>query len=125
MPDEPRAPGGGAHGGRSKYEQYDLEARVVGTGEFASGTGELKKPGGGSGRMHRHTAIVVSLIHADERGGARLETRVLSFRLRAGDPLGWRYWVTRIGNCRHVVGALMTEYATRLKVGYSRLGRPN
>ena len=39
MPDELRAPGG--QGGRSKYEQYDLEARrPVGVDEFASDTAE-------------------------------------------------------------------------------------
>lgn len=108
MPDELRAPGGGARSTRSKYEQYDLEARrpVLGADEFASDTaesadlsdeGELdhpilyrspnpnhgmqgsgeptrqhvvqttKKPGGGYGRMHRHTASIASLIRADER----------------------------------------------------------
>lgn len=105
MPDELRTPG---HGGRSKYEQYDLEARrpVPGLDEFASDTAEsvdlsdegdqdhpilyrspnlnhadahegepvklhaasaTKKPGGGPGRMHRHTASIASLIRADER----------------------------------------------------------
>ncbi|KAG6373540.1 PAP2-domain-containing protein [Boletus reticuloceps] len=109
MPNELRAPGGSAHGGRSKYALYDLEARrpIVGADEFASDTaesadlsdeGELdhpilyrspnpthvgvqdhggpvrqhtvqvtKKPGVGSGRMHRHTASIASLIRADER----------------------------------------------------------
>ncbi|KAG9312561.1 PAP2-domain-containing protein [Chiua virens] len=39
MPDELRGKGG--HGGRSKYEQYDLEARrLVGMDEFASDTAE-------------------------------------------------------------------------------------
>ena len=106
MPDELCAPGG--HGGRSKYEQYDLEARrPVGVDEFTSDTAEsadlsdegdqdhpilyrspnlnhaggqgqgepvklhaapaTKKSGGGSGRMHRHTASIASLIRADER----------------------------------------------------------
>ena len=106
MPDELRALGGGAHGSRSKYEQYDLEARrPIGVDEFASDTAEsasdegepdhpilyrspnpnhaggqshgepirqhvvqaTKKSGGGSGRMHRHTASIASLIRADER----------------------------------------------------------
>lgn len=106
MPDELRTPSG-AHRARSKYEQYDLEARrpVLGADEFASDTAEsvdlsdegepdhilyrspnpnhagvqgqgepirqhaaqgTKKPGG-SGRMHRHTASIASLIRADER----------------------------------------------------------
>ncbi|KIJ67224.1 hypothetical protein HYDPIDRAFT_148707 [Hydnomerulius pinastri MD-312] len=106
MPDELR--GNGGQGGRSKYEQYDLEARrsrgLMGADEFASDTAESadlsdegeeesimyrspnpnggqfqgqnqaqseatsKKPSGpGSGRTHRHTASIASLIRADER----------------------------------------------------------
>ena len=91
MPDELR-PAGRV---RSKYEQYDLEARRPVADEFASDTAEsmdLSDEGEGEhpivyrspnldhgepvkavpatkkgGRMHRHTASIASLIRADER----------------------------------------------------------